>query len=468
MPTISNFPVLIIDDEAQYLQSAAIALRVAGYEAVTLSDPKSALDIVKNRLFGAILLDILMPGFRGDALIDSLISASPLSAVIMVTAVNDIDVAVNCMRKGAFDYLIKPVEKERLVTTVRRAVEMVELRSENQCLKEGLLRNKLKKPENFEFIITRDSQMLSAFRYIEAIAQTPMPVLIRGETGSGKELIAQAVHNASGRTGEFVCMNAAGISDALFSDALFGHEKGAFTGADSKRPGLVARAAKGTLFLDEIGEMTIESQIKILRLLEERTYYPAGSDTPRTSDARIIAATNCDLDSMRKDGKFRNDLFYRLEAHVVEIPPLRQRAQDIPLLVDHFIEVVSQQINKEPPVIDQSFYDTCSKYSFPGNIRELRNVITDVFSVLEGETLTASSLPQKFSLGSTNVNDIVSSEFNQDTLKHWPMLPAIKDAEQLLIDEALRRSNGNQTMAAQLLGMTRSALNKRLIRAKQE
>jgi two-component system, NtrC family, nitrogen regulation response regulator GlnG len=468
MATVSNFPVLIIDDEAQYLQSAAVALRLAGYDVDTLQDPKSALETVKNRLFGAILLDILMPGIRGDILIDSIVSATPLSAIIMVTALNDIETAVACMRKGAFDYLLKPVEKDRLVTTVKRAIEMIELRSENRRLKESLLKNHLRHPEYFEGIVTRDSQMIAAFRYIEAIASTPMPVLIRGETGTGKELMAHAVHRASGRSGELVCVNAAGMTDVLFNDILFGHEKGAFTGAEVKRAGLVSKASGGTLFLDEIGDMALESQIKLLRLLEERTYYPIGSDTPRTSDARIIAATNCDLDSARREGKFRNDLYYRLEAHVIDIPPLRQHQSDIPLLIDHFAELAAQQLKRSLPVIKNDFYDTCSLYSFPGNIRELRNVVTDAISILDGPYLDSAVLPSKFTQGNHSPDLIYSTEFNRESLKQWQSLPCIKDVEDILVNEALRRSNGNQTIAAQLLGMTRSALNKRLIRAKQE
>jgi DNA-binding NtrC family response regulator len=309
--------------------------------------------------------------------------------------------------------------------------------------------------------------MFSIFRYIEAIGQTLLPVLIKGETGTGKELIAQAIHLASGRTGEFVCVNAAGMTDILFSDALFGHEKGAFTGADSKRAGLVAKAAGGTLFLDEIGDVAPESQIKLLRLLEERTYYPTGSDTPRTSDARIIAATNRDIDLMRKEGKFRDDLYYRLEAHIVEIPPLRQRRNDIPLLIDHFIEKTSQDLGKQIALVDREFYSVCSRYSFPGNVRELRNVIYDMISTAQSQ-LSSHDLPAKITQYATAPGQMYSLEFNQESLKLWQFLPAIKDAEQLLIDEALRRSNGNQTIAAQLLGMTRSALNKRLIRSKQE
>jgi DNA-binding NtrC family response regulator len=466
MSNVSSFPVLIVDDETQYLQSAAVVLRVAGFDVATISDPKMLIESVKSRAFGAILLDILMPGIRGDELLDSLVSVAPFSAIIMTTAVSDVETAVTCMRKGAFDYLVKPVEKDRLVTTVKRAMEMVELRGENRRLKDGLLLNRFKNPEIFEGIVTRDPGMLSIFRYIEAIAQTPMPALIRGETGVGKELIAQAIHRASGRKGKFVCVNAVGFNDALFSDALFGHEKGAFTGADGKRAGFVAKAAGGTLFLDEIGDMALDSQIKLLRLLEERTYYPNGSDTPRTSDARFIAATNRDLDSLRKEGKFRDDLYYRLEAHIIDIPPLRKRTGDIPLLIDFFMEKALQQLGKELPIVEKDFYDMCRRYSFPGNIRELRNIITDIATVCNSNMVPASMLPPKMGQTLQTPLPIYSSEFNQETMKQWQSLPYIKDAEQMLIEEALRRSNDNQTLAAQLLGMTRSALNKRLIRSK--
>lgn len=468
MPNVSNFPVLIIDDELQYLQSAAVVLRVAGFDVVTVSEPGKVIEILENRQFGVILLDFLMPGVQGDEVLKQIRHAASNTPVIMVTAVNELETAVQCMRLGAFDYLVKPVEKDRLVTTVRTALEMVELRFENRRLKEGLLGNQLKRPEIFESIVTRDPKMIAIFRYIEVIALSPMPVLIRGETGTGKELIAQAIHRASGRSGDFVCVNAAGIADALLSDTLFGHEKGAFTGADSRRAGLVSKAAKGTLFLDEIGDMAIESQTKLLRLLEERTYYPTGSDTPRTSDARIVVATNKDLDSMRKSGRFRDDLYYRLEAHIIEIPSLKQRKCDLPLLIDHFCELAAQQLGKEIPAVSNEFYNALGNYSFPGNIRELRNVMTDAVCVAEQNIVDYTLLPHKFTVDKSIGVGEVSLEFNQESLKRWQVLPAIKDAELLLIDEALRRSNDNQTMAAQLLGMTRSALNKRLTRAKQE
>jgi DNA-binding NtrC family response regulator len=468
MGQVSNYPVLLIDDETQYLQSAAVALRVAGLEVATLADPRQACQLLSERQFGVILLDILMPGLRGDALLAQIQRIAPHTPVVMVTAVNDLETAVGCMRRGAFDYLVKPVEKDRLVTTVRRALEIVELRSENQRLKEGLLHSQLKQPEIFEGIVTRDPQMLAIFKYIEATARTPMPVLIRGETGTGKELIALAVHRASGRGGEFVCVNAAGMTDTLFNDALFGHEKGAFTGADSRRAGLVAKAAGGTLFLDEIGDLSAESQVRLLRLLEERTYYPAGSDTPRSSDARIIAATNRPIETLRSEGRFRDDLYYRLEAHIIDIPPLRQRSGDIPLLIDHFTELAAQQIEREPPEITEEVYAFLCRYPFAGNIRELRNILADAVSIAGDGCLTMATLPPRLTQSPQAATLAATPEFGPQTVGQWQTLPALKEAENLLIDEALRRSNGNQTVAAQLLGLTRSALNKRLIRAKQE
>lgn len=276
---------------------------------------KEVLSLIAARSYGAVVLDILMLGIAGTALLSEILQLSPQTSVIMLTAVNDVDTAMACMRQGAFDYLVKPVEKDRLVTTVRRALDMVALSNENRILKSRLLDSRLETPECFEHIVTRNRRMTAIFQYIEAVAQSNLPVLIQGETGTGKELVARAIHLAGKKAGEFVCVNAAGLNDALFSDALFGHHRGAFTGADGRREGLVAKAAKGTLFLDEIGDLPLESQVKLLRLLEEHTYYPVGSDTRKTTDARFVVATNHDLALRKKEGAFRSDLYYRLEAH---------------------------------------------------------------------------------------------------------------------------------------------------------
>jgi DNA-binding NtrC family response regulator len=467
MARTSLYPVLLVDDEVQFLQSAAITLRVAGFDVTTCSRGSEALTIIAGRQFGVVVLDILMPERSGSELLPEIRKISPATQVVMLTAVNDVETAVSCMRQGAFDYLVKSVEKDRIITTVRRALDMVELSAENRLLKDRLLRNRLEHPEMFETIVTRNSRLIAVFQYIEAIAQSSMPVLIQGETGTGKELIAKAIHNASGRKGNFVSVNAAGLNDALFCDALFGHERGAFTGAEGKRGGLVAKASGGTLFLDEIGELAPESQVKLLRLLEERTYYPTGSDTQRTTDARFVVATNKDLAKHQKDGLFRADLYFRLEAHKIDLPPLRERREDVSLLIDTFIEEAAEQQKKEPFTVPQSVYTLLQEYSFPGNIRELRNMIIDAVSVAKTSVFDDSYFLERLKNNQAGHPDTRQSDnFTKESISRWSHLPSLKEAEQMLVDEALRRSNGNQTVAAQLLEMTRSALNKRLTRAK--
>jgi DNA-binding NtrC family response regulator len=340
----SSPPILLVDDEEQFLKSAGIILRLAGMRVVTCRNGNEAVSLLEKEGCGVAVLDIMMPGVSGTALLSDLVKAHPEVPVIMLTAVNEVETAVECMRTGAFDYLVKPVEKSRLVTTVRRALELVDMRNENDRLKGSLLSDRLEHPELFEKIITRSGKMRSIFQYIEAVARTPMPVLIIGETGTGKEMIARAVHDASGRIGEFVSINIAGLSEALFSDTLFGHERGAFTGAQDRRQGLVAKASEGTLFLDEIGDLSTEAQVNLLRLLEDRSYYPVGSDSLKTSTARIVVATNRDLDVLREKGSFRNDLFFRLRSHLIRLPSLRERPDDIRLLIDAFIEDSAAQL----------------------------------------------------------------------------------------------------------------------------
>jgi DNA-binding NtrC family response regulator len=469
MARASSYPVLLVDDEVQFLQSAAITLRLAGFDVSITSNPEEVIALITGREFGAVMLDILMPGRSGTELLPLIKKTSPRTQVIMMTAVTDIETAVNCMRQGAFDYLIKPVEKDRLVNTVRRALDMVELHNENIRLRDHLLQNQLEHPEMFESIVTRDRGMIAIFQYIEAIAQTMMPVLVQGETGTGKELIASAIHRASGRKGDFVSVNASGLNDPLFCDTLFGHERGAFTGAEGKREGLVAKAGGGTLFLDEIGDLAMESQVKLLRLIEERSFYPTGSDTMRTTDARFIVATNRDLAKCQKDGLFRTDLYYRLEAHTIILPALRQRREDIALLTDWFVEEAALQLQKDVPEIPEKVYAALKQYSFPGNVRELRNMIIDAVSVCTAPCLDEQYFLRRLEKNMNTASQVQApSDFSKESLSRWPSLPSLKDAEQILIDEALRRSNGNQTLAASMLGMTRTALNKRLIRAKSD
>ena len=280
--TFPSLPVLLVDDEEQFLLSASFTLSADGINNVMqCQDSRKVISLLSKQDFSVIALDMNMPHISGWELLPMIARDFPDTPVIIITGVSEIETAVECMKSGASDYIVKPVDDARLVTTIRREIEMKEVQSENALLKQYLLSDKLEHPEAFSTIITKSNAMRSIFQYVEAIARTSMPVLITGETGVGKELIARATHDLSGRIGEFVPLNVAGVDDTLFSDTLFGHRRGAFTGADRDRKGLIEQAEAGTLFLDEIGDLSLESQVKLLRLLQEAKYYPIGSDVPK-------------------------------------------------------------------------------------------------------------------------------------------------------------------------------------------
>jgi transcriptional regulator with GAF, ATPase, and Fis domain len=308
--------------------------------------------------------------------------------------------------------------------------------------------------------------MLQIFRYVEAIAPTSLPVLITGETGVGKELVARAIHSISERTGSFVPVNIAGLDDTLFADTLFGHVKGAYTGAESSREGMVAKAEDGTLFLDEIGDLAPESQIKLLRLLQEREYQPLGTDRPRPTNARFVFATNIDIARGIGEGKFRKDLLYRLRSHHIRIPPLRERTGDLPALVDHFFDKASRAVGKTRPTVPKELLPLLRGYAFPGNIRELEGLIFDAVVRHQSRVLSLSSFRNAIGeRAADSVERTMSCTAEGGNLfEACQALPTLKEANSLLIEESLRRSGGNQDAAARLLGLTRTALNRRLNR----
>lgn len=456
-------PILIVDDETQFLQSASFTLRTAGMSnVITCDDSRKVQSVLKETQISMVLLDILMPYVDGKEVLIQLKKFSPFTPVIMLTAINDLETAVECMRAGAYDYLLKPVEKLRLVSSVKKALEVSDIKKENSLLQQSLLNNTIRQPQHFKRIITANEKVRSLFRYIEAVASTSLPILITGETGTGKELIARAIHDVSGCSGQFVAVNVAGLDDQLFSDTLFGHEKGAFTSADSRRIGLVGKAASGTLFLDEIGDLKKESQIKLLRLLEERMYYPGGSDVPQCSNTRIVVATNCDLKEKMKNGEFRNDLYYRLASHHICIPALRHRKEDLPPLVDFFLKKASVEMRKKCPTPPPELINLLSTYHFPGNIRELRGMIYDAVSRHQSGMLSLESF--KNYLGSNQLQNPPLSPAVSLKVSFGEQLPTLKEMETFLVEEALKRCNENQSIAASLLGLTRSALNKRINR----
>ncbi len=303
--------MLLVDDEEASLRSAGLTLEYAGIDnIIKLQDSRQVIPLLANQEVELILLDLNMPHISGEKNLEVITREFPGIPVIVITGINDLDLAVKCMRMGAADYIVKPVDPDLLVARVKRTVEILELAIENSALRNSFLSTELNNPEAFKGIVTRNPAMYAIFRYVEMVAETNRPVLITGETGVGKELIASCIHDLSGRPGEFVSINAAGLDDTLFTDTLFGHEKGAFTGAEQKRAGLIERARGGTLFLDEIGDLEIPSQIKLLRLLQEGEYYPLGSDTPKKDYTRIVVATLHDLQKLQQEGKFRKDLYY--------------------------------------------------------------------------------------------------------------------------------------------------------------
>lgn len=319
------------------------------------------------------------------------------------------------------------------------------------------IEDELEHDEAFSHIITKSKKMRAIFHYIEAVARSRKPVLITGETGTGKELLARAVHAVSGLNGPHVAVNIAGLDDNMFSDTLFGHKKGAYTGADKERSGLVVKAEGGTLLLDEIGDLSESSQVKLLRLLEERIYYPLGSDHPEKSNACIIACSNHNIENLVSKGKFRKDLYFRLKIHHIHIPPLRERIADIPLLFEHFLQEASVSMGKKVPSVPDELITLLSTYHFPGNIRELQAMVYD--AVAQNRTGRLSLDIFKDQMKQQGSEQAMEAGSLADILGRFPTL---KDAETLLVSEALKRSNGNQGIAASLLGISRQALNQRL------
>jgi DNA-binding NtrC family response regulator len=462
---IPDYPVLIVDDEKSIIDSFSTVLKSHGINNIIgCQDSREVMELVRSTDLEVILLDLTMPYVSGNELLSEIHDNYPHIPVIIVTGTNEVKAAVDCMKMGAFDYMVKAIEENRLVSGVKRAIEIRNLKLEYSDLKTKLILNKLSHPEAFSHLITQNKEMRAIFLFVESIAKTNEPVLIIGETGVGKNLIAKAIHEVSGRKGPPVEINVAGFDDTMFADNLFGHTKGAFTGALDSRDGHVSQAQGGTLFLDEIGDLTIPSQVKLLRLLDSREYYPLGSDFPKRTDARIVVATNRDLDRLIDSEKFRRDLYYRLSTHEIRIPPLRERKEDLPLLLGYFLQEAAQKLKKKKPSVPVELLDLLDTYHFPGNIRELRSMIFD--AVTKQESRILSLAPFKKAIGMSTQR--THSPRPEKLLEFSAKLPTKKQAIELLIAEALKRAQGNQSIAAGLLGMSHQALNKWLLRKQKE
>lgn len=465
--TYPDFKVLLVDDEESFLRSLTIALERSARITNVLreSDSRKVMEIMAAEDVGLVLLDLTMPHLSGESLLPMILEEHPDTAVIVVTGINQLETAVHCMRQGAYDYCVKTDEVSRIIGSVKRAVETVELRRVNSDLQRRFLGRGPSDMAAFAEIITRDKAMLAILSYLEAVANSPQPILITGESGTGKELVARTAHALSRAGGEMVGFNVAGLDDTMFSDTLFGHVRGAFTGANDTRPGLIEQAVGGTLFLDEVGDMSPASQIKLLRVLQDREYYPLGSDRPKQLRARIVTATNRDLAAMRAEGSFRKDLFYRLSTHHIHLPPLRQRAGDIPLLVKHFVGLVARELGKPVPAVPVELYVLLRNHLFPGNIRELKAMVYDAVSVGQSPMLALTTFRRRLGHLSQSGMLQIRREGPPPTLfEEMETLPTLAEAAQTLMNEALRRADGNQSIAARLLGISQPALSKRLKR----
>ncbi|MDD2581827.1 MAG: sigma-54 dependent transcriptional regulator [Desulfuromonadaceae bacterium] len=462
----SQLPILLIDDDPVVLEISVTALESEGVENIlTLTDSRKTVQFLEDHPVSMIVLDLMMPYVSGLDLLPLLIRDFPHIPVIVMTSSDDIETAVSCIKAGAADYITKPMDIERLLLSVEKALQFNDLYVENRNLREYLLNDNLKHPAVFDVIITASKKMRSIFQYVEVIAKSDQPVLVTGETGVGKELIARAIGALSNRKGPFVTVNAAGLDDSMFSDTLFGHKKGAFTGADQAREGLISSASGGTLFLDEIGDLNETSQIKLLRLIQEQEFYPVGSDVLKKTDARLIVATNQDLSRLISANRFRKDLYYRLCAHHIQVPPLRERREDIPVLLDHFLEKASAALGKPKPVPSREVVALLSTYHYEGNVRELNAMVFDAVARYTTGLLTLDCFAglSDGEGGLANKSLLVPSKDVDDALYgFFGRFPTIKEMEDYLTSSAMNLTNGNQRSAALLLGIARQTLSKRL------
>ncbi len=458
-----SLPILMVDDEVQALDSFETVILFAGINnIIRCEDSRDVMPLLSKQEIEVMLLDLSMPHISGEELLSLVTRDFPEVPVIIITGSNDVETAVACMKSGAFDYMVKPVEKSRLVSGVRRAIEIRELQRENRLLKAHVLSDQLEHPEAFSEIITNSGTMRSIFQYMEAISNSPQPVLITGENGVGKELVAKAIHSLSNRKGNFFPVNVAGLDDNVFADTLFGHKKGAFTGADQARAGFIEQASGGTLFLDEIGDLNPASQVKLLRLLQDGEFFPLGSDIVKHSDARVVVATNQDLQTLQESGKFRKDLYYRLRAHHIHIPPLRHRKEDLPILVNHFLEKASKTLGKKKPTPSAELFSSLAALPFPGNVRELESMIFDAVSrdksgKLSRDLFTPYFHPQDGPLDTARTDPAMAASSFKVKVKTVSQM-----TEKQMIMDALNKTNQNRTKAAELLNISRRTLQNKI------
>jgi two-component system NtrC family response regulator len=438
--------VLVVDDEESLRRVTQLKLQQAGYEASTAADGSSALELLSRNPQHLVITDMKMPGMSGIDLLRKIKEEYPETIVIVVTAFGTIESAVEAMRLGAYDYLIKPINSDALKMVVSRALEHHRLREEVR-----LLRSAIDRKYGFESIIGKSKRLLATLDDAARAAQADSTVTIRGETGTGKELLARAIHfNSPRRDKPFVVINCGAIPNDLLESELFGHVKGAFTGAVANKSGKIEMANQGTIFLDEIGEMPLELQVRVLRLIQHREIEKVGAPVPVKVDVRIIAATHRNLQAMVEDGTFREDLYYRLAVIPLVLPPLRERPEDIPELVTLFFQKFKSQMNRADLKFHPSLMPYFTAYRWPGNVRELENVLERLVVLAPGNEITVEDLP-----------DFLRREKPALQAIQLDMPPegiSLESVERELVFRALEKANWNQTKAAEYLDISRKQL----------
>jgi two-component system, NtrC family, response regulator AtoC len=446
-PLLDKPKILLVEDDRNARNGIAKILR-SNYDITVAEDGMRGINILNRNDFDIVITDIKMPGADGMTVLQETLKKNPSPLCIIITAYGSIENAVEAIKAGAYDFISKPINIDQLELTLERALESKELKKENEELKKQL---NLK--HNISSIIGKSAKMEEVTELLKQVAPAKATVLITGESGTGKELAAQAIHSLSGRKGAFVPVHCAALPSNLLESELFGHEKGSFTGAIEKKIGRFEAANKGTIFLDEIGEIDQATQVKLLRVLETKTFERIGSSISFETEARIIAATNKNLEEMVHKGEFREDLYYRLNVLNVEIPPLRDRKDDIPLLVHSFVKQAAAENEKEILTVSEEVINVLLSYNWPGNIRELRNCIERMVVLCREKTINIGNIPP-------NIIKQVSPELAKkyqpaDTLN-------IEENEKKLIVQALNETSGNRTSAAEKLGISRRTLHRKL------
>ncbi len=446
---MSDGRILVVEDEDKLRRVVQLQLESSGYEVDGAPSAEQALPLAT--VADLVLTDLRLPGMDGLEFVTELHARGIGAPVIVMTAHGSVEAAVQAMKLGAADFLQKPFSLDHLTTVVGKVMALQSLRTENQRLRE-----ELDQRYQFDNIVGRSANMREIFHTIERVAPTRATVLLAGESGVGKDMIARAIHHHSPRKNHpFVKINCTALPENLMESELFGYEKGAFTGANTSKPGRFELADKGTVFLDEIGDVPLPVQVKLLRILQERQFERLGSNMTRSVDVRVVAATNVDLRAALEQGRFREDLYYRLNVVPISVPPLRERRGDIPFLAMSFVRKISEELGTPAKQISPAAMDRLVEHSWPGNVRELENTIERSLVLAPGEVLQAADM--RIETPRTSVNSSMSQQApllpEGETLEHW---------EQMMIREALRRANGNKSQAARMLGLTRNALRYRL------